>query len=122
MALCEAPGTIHTSAPGMALASAAVSRHALDPGAHALLAGLLLVHQGLSDGGLIEAYAELALLHPTFPIYEALNPAMAEVGSENAFMNAVMDVMKEGMTPEAAIDKAFKRAEAIFAKYPIVQS
>jgi multiple sugar transport system substrate-binding protein len=68
------------------------------------------------------AYAELALLHPTIPIYEAYNPAMAEVGAENAFMNAVMDVMKEGMTPEAAIDKAFKRAEEIFAKYPITQA
>jgi multiple sugar transport system substrate-binding protein len=68
------------------------------------------------------AYAELALLHPTFPIYEALNPAMAEVGSENAFMNAVIDVMKEGMAPDKALDKAFKRAEAIFAKYPIVAS
>jgi len=33
-----------------------------------------------------------------------------------------MDVMKEGMTPEAAIDKAFKRAEEIFAKYPITQA
>ena len=30
--------------------------------------------------------------------------------------------MRNGMTPEAAIDKAFKRAEAIFAKYPIVAS
>jgi len=68
------------------------------------------------------AYTELALLHPTFPIYDALNPAMAEVGSENAFMNAVLDVMKQGMSPEAAIDKAFKRAEAIFAKYPIIAS
>ena len=47
---------------------------------------------------------------------------MAQVGSENAFMNAVVDVMKEGMAPEAAIDKAFKRAETIFAKYPIAQS
>ena len=27
------------------------------------------------------------------------------------------DVIKNGMTPEAAVDKAFKRAEAIFAKY-----
>jgi len=27
--------------------------------------------------------------------------------------------MTNGMTPEAAIDKAFKRCEAIFAKYPI---
>jgi hypothetical protein len=28
-------------------------------------------------------------------------------------------VMKQGMTPGAALDKAFKRAEAIFAKYQI---
>jgi hypothetical protein len=27
--------------------------------------------------------------------------------------------MKEGMAPEQAIDKTFKRVEAIFAKYPI---
>jgi len=26
------------------------------------------------------------------------------------------------MTPEQAVDKGFKRAEEIFAKYPIVQS
>jgi len=26
------------------------------------------------------------------------------------------------MTPEAAIDKAFKRADEIFAKYPITQA
>jgi len=26
------------------------------------------------------------------------------------------------MTPQAAADKAFKRVEEIFAKYPIVQS
>jgi hypothetical protein len=33
-----------------------------------------------------------------------------------------VDVMNGGMAPEKAIDKAFKRAEAIFAKYPIVAS
>ena len=27
--------------------------------------------------------------------------------------------MNDGMTPEKAIDKALKRAEEIFAKYPI---
>jgi hypothetical protein len=32
----------------------------------------------------------------------------------------VINVMKNGMTPQAAIDQAFKRAETIFAKYPIV--
>jgi hypothetical protein len=30
--------------------------------------------------------------------------------------------MKSGMAPKAAIDKAFERAEAIFAKYPIMQA
>ena len=30
--------------------------------------------------------------------------------------------MINGMAPEAAIDKAFKRAEEIFSKYPIEQS
>ena len=37
------------------------------------------------------------------------------------FSVAMFDVMKEGMAPEAAVDKAFKRAEEIFAKYQIVQ-
>jgi hypothetical protein len=32
------------------------------------------------------------------------------------------DVMNGGMAPEAAVDKALNRAEAIFAKYPIVGS
>jgi hypothetical protein len=30
--------------------------------------------------------------------------------------------MKDGMAPEAAAEKAFKRIEEIFAKYPIAQS
>jgi len=30
--------------------------------------------------------------------------------------------MKDGMAPEAAAEKAFKRVEEIFAKYPIAQS
>jgi hypothetical protein len=31
-------------------------------------------------------------------------------------------VIREGLTPEAAADKALKRIAAILAKYPIVQS
>jgi len=58
----------------------------------------------------------------TVPIYEAYNPAIAEVGAEHVFMVAVFDVLNNGMAPEAAIDKAFKRAEEIFAKYPIVST
>ena len=68
------------------------------------------------------AYAEETLVHPTEPLYEAYNPAMADVGAEHVFSIAMLDVMNNGMTPEQAIDKAFKRAEAIFAKYPIVQA
>ena len=38
------------------------------------------------------------------------------------FSVAEFDVLKNGMAPEAAIDKAFKRAEEIFVKYPITQA
>jgi multiple sugar transport system substrate-binding protein len=68
------------------------------------------------------AYAEETLTHPTLPLYEAFNPAMAEVNAEHVFSIAMLDVMNNGMTPEQAIDKAFKRAEAIFAKYPITEA
>ncbi len=69
-----------------------------------------------------KAYTNLTLFGPTIPIYEARNPGMAPVGAENVMMNAVINVMKNGMTPQAAIEAAFKRVETIFAKYPIVQS
>jgi multiple sugar transport system substrate-binding protein len=67
------------------------------------------------------AYAGETLLSPTVPLYEAFNPAMAEVSAEHVFSIAMLDVMNNGMSPEQAIDKAFKRAEEIFAKYPIEQ-
>jgi multiple sugar transport system substrate-binding protein len=69
-----------------------------------------------------KAYAELTLFGPLMPIYEVYNPAIAEVNAEHAFSVAMFDVMNNGMTPEQAIDKAFKRIEAIFAKYPIQQA
>jgi multiple sugar transport system substrate-binding protein len=69
-----------------------------------------------------EAYAKLTLLAPTMPIYEVYNPGIAQVNAEHLFSVAMFDVMNSGMAPEQAIDKAFKRAEAIFAKYPIVAS
>jgi len=42
------------------------------------------------------------------PIYEVYNPAIAQVNGEHLFSVAMFDVMKEGMKPEQAIDKAFK--------------
>ena len=68
------------------------------------------------------AFATETLIDPTLPLYEAFNPAMAGVNSEHVFSVAMLDVMNNGMTPEQAIDKAFKRAEAIFSKYPIPQA
>jgi ABC-type glycerol-3-phosphate transport system substrate-binding protein len=56
------------------------------------------------------------------PIYEVYNPAIAQVNSEHLFSVAMFDAMNNGMSPEQAIDKAFKRAEEIFAKYPIQQA
>ena len=41
--------------------------------------------------------------------------------AEHVFSIAEFDVMNNGIAPEQAIDNAFKRAEAIFAKYQIVQ-
>ena len=69
-----------------------------------------------------EAYTKLTLLAPTMPIYEVYNPAIAQVNGEHLFSVAMFDAMNNGMTPEQAIDKAFKRAEEIFAKYPIQQA
>jgi multiple sugar transport system substrate-binding protein len=69
-----------------------------------------------------KAYTDLTLFGPTIPIFEARNPGMALVGAESVMMNAVINVMKNGMTPQAAMDAAFKRIDTIFAKYPIVAS
>jgi multiple sugar transport system substrate-binding protein len=68
------------------------------------------------------AFAEETLTQPTTPLYQAFNPAMAQTDAEHVFTVAMLDVMTNGMTPEQAIDKAFKRAEVIFAKYPIAQA
>ena len=68
------------------------------------------------------AHGRLTLLGPTMPIYEVYNPAVAQFNADHAFSIAEYDVMKEGMAPEQAIDKAFRRAVAIFAKYPLVAS
>jgi multiple sugar transport system substrate-binding protein len=70
----------------------------------------------------LEAYTRQGIYGPTTPPYEVYNPARAEVSTEHVFALAMNDVISNGMTPEAAIDKAFRRCEAIFAKYPIAQA
>jgi multiple sugar transport system substrate-binding protein len=68
------------------------------------------------------AYMTQSVIGPTFPIYEAYNPAMAQVGAEHVIMSAAFSVMNSGAAPEQEIDKAFSRIEEIFAKYPIASS
>jgi multiple sugar transport system substrate-binding protein len=68
------------------------------------------------------AYTTQALLGPTLPQFWAYNPAYAQVQNEHVWSVGWVDGMKEGMAPEAAADKAFKRIEDIFAKYPIAQA
>ena len=66
-----------------------------------------------------KAYTTQALLRPTQPVFWAYNPAYAHVQNEHVWQTAWADIMMQGMTPQAAADKAFRRVEEIFAKYPI---
>jgi multiple sugar transport system substrate-binding protein len=67
------------------------------------------------------AYTQQGLLGPTVPQFWAFNPAYAQVQNEHAWSTGWTDIMTGGMTPQAAAEKAFKRVEEIFAKYPIEQ-
>jgi len=62
-------------------------------------------------------YVTEAVLNPTVPSYNGFNPAWGEVNAEQLWGQAHADVIKNAMTPQAAVDKAFRRAEAIFARY-----
>jgi multiple sugar transport system substrate-binding protein len=68
-----------------------------------------------------KAYVEQGVLGPTIPEFFVYNPAYAQVRNEHVWNVGWTDVMQGGMTPQAAADKAFKRVEEIFAKYPIAQ-
>jgi multiple sugar transport system substrate-binding protein len=56
---------------------------------------------------------------PAFWVY---NPAYAQVQNEHVWGTAQADIIQNGMSPETAAEKAFKRIEEIFAKYPISES
>jgi multiple sugar transport system substrate-binding protein len=68
------------------------------------------------------ALTGMTLFGPTIPVFEARNPGMAPVGAENVMMRAVINVMQNGMTPEAAVAQAFQRVDSIVSKYPVVAS
>ena len=68
------------------------------------------------------AYVKQALLGPTTPQFWVYNPGFAQVQNEHVFPNGWAEIAKDGVAPQAAAEKAFKRIEEIFAKYPIAQS
>jgi multiple sugar transport system substrate-binding protein len=69
-----------------------------------------------------KAYTTQGLLSPTVPSYWSFNPAYAQIQNEHVWGTGWADIAKGGMTPQAAAEKAFKRVEEIFAKYPIAQA
>jgi multiple sugar transport system substrate-binding protein len=67
------------------------------------------------------AYVQQGVLGPTLSAFWTFNPAYAQVQNEHVWPTGWSDIMTGGMTPQAAAEKAFKRVEEIFAKYPIVE-
>ena len=66
-------------------------------------------------------YVKQGLLGPTLSTFWTFNPAYAQLENEHVWPTAWADITSGGMTPQAAAEKAFKRAEEIFVKYPIAQ-
>jgi multiple sugar transport system substrate-binding protein len=56
------------------------------------------------------------------PVYPVFNPGFAEANAQQIWGAAAADVIREGMTPQAAAEKALNRIGAILAKYPIAES
>jgi multiple sugar transport system substrate-binding protein len=65
------------------------------------------------------AYVRQGVLGPTVPNYPAFNPGYAEANAQQIWGSAEADIIREGLSPKAAAEKALKRIGAILAKYPI---
>jgi multiple sugar transport system substrate-binding protein len=62
-------------------------------------------------------YVQESVLGPTTASYYGYNPAWGQVSAEQVWGIMYTDVIKNGMKPTEAVDKAFKRAETIFSRY-----
>src|SRR5437764_9123579 len=65
----------------------------------------------------VAAQTQQAVLGATLPQFWVYNPAYAQVQNEHVLMQGWMDIIQQGMAPQAAAEKATKRVEEIFAKY-----
>jgi multiple sugar transport system substrate-binding protein len=68
------------------------------------------------------AYTGQGLLGPTVPTFWTSNPAYAQVQNEHVWQTAWAEIIQDRATLQAAAEKAFKRVEEIFSKYPIAQT
>ena len=64
----------------------------------------------------LNPYVIEASVNPSMPLYEGFTPAWGQVQAEQIWGQAHADVIKDGMKVADAVDKAFKRAEQIFAR------
>ncbi|MBI3513510.1 MAG: carbohydrate ABC transporter substrate-binding protein [Proteobacteria bacterium] len=69
-----------------------------------------------------QVYTTEGLLGPTVPNFSVFNPGFAMVEAQQIWGVASADIIREGMTPQAAADKALTRIAEILARYPIAQS
>src|SRR4030095_7896971 len=53
----------------------------------------------------LRGYAQMGVLGPTVPDYYVFNLAMAEVRTQHVWSMAMIDVAKDGVKPEAAVEK-----------------
>jgi multiple sugar transport system substrate-binding protein len=72
-----------------------------------------------TDMPCLKPYVTEAVLNPTVPVYEGFTPAWGQANAEQLWGQAHADVIKNGMKPADAVDKAFKRAEQVFAKFTV---
>jgi multiple sugar transport system substrate-binding protein len=69
-----------------------------------------------SDMPCLLPYVQEAVLNPTLPVFEGYSPAWGQANAEQLWGQAHADVIKNGMKVADAVDKAFKRCNAIFAQ------
>jgi multiple sugar transport system substrate-binding protein len=65
----------------------------------------------------LKPYITEAVLNPTIPVFEGYTPAWGRANAEQLWGQCHADVIKNNMKVGDAVDKAFRRAEQVFAKF-----
>jgi len=65
----------------------------------------------------LKPYVTEAVLNPTIPVFEGFSPAWGQANAEQLWGQCHADVIKSSMKVADAVDKAFRRAEQVFAKF-----